>query len=380
MLKFKYLSKNEELVKKIISLWNYDEENLDEQTSHFRVSSNAVYPFTYEGKQFFLRFAPACEKNEDNIQCELQFLRYLFENGFKANQPVESKNGKYLEKIVDQEEEYFACVFCGVDGKKADDVYFGEKTLIKCGENLAQLHNLAERFLPETKAQSIDDTVAFIEGQLKCETEQVQGIFENLKQRIEKTPRTQKTFGLCHQDYETDNLFYDRKADCFWLIDFEDSRYSYYAYDIAVATEDFCSDSRNLLSADKIHKAFLQGYSSVREAPPQEEIEIFYLFSLFVKYADLLYVLKDQDYQPDFADEEEAEEEPKGFSFKDFLEPQTDDFPDEEKLDSEYYDELEEAEEEVIEEEDDWSRKLRFKLIMRANELREDIKKSGGQK
>ena len=45
MLKLKYLYENYDLAKSALKNWEYDTETLDDCLQHFRISSNAVYPF-----------------------------------------------------------------------------------------------------------------------------------------------------------------------------------------------------------------------------------------------------------------------------------------------------------------------------------------------
>lgn len=68
MLKLEYLFENYELAREALALWEHDEENLEEMLGYFRISSNAVYPFTREGRVCFLRLAPVGEKAETGCQ------------------------------------------------------------------------------------------------------------------------------------------------------------------------------------------------------------------------------------------------------------------------------------------------------------------------
>ena len=43
MLKLEYLFENYELAREALSLWEHDEDNLEEMLGYFRISSNAVY-------------------------------------------------------------------------------------------------------------------------------------------------------------------------------------------------------------------------------------------------------------------------------------------------------------------------------------------------
>ena len=94
MLKLEYLFENYELAREALSLWEHDEDNLEEMLGYFRISSNAVYPFTREGRVCFLRLAPVGEKAETDVRGELEFIRYLLKEGYPALRPVRSLSGE----------------------------------------------------------------------------------------------------------------------------------------------------------------------------------------------------------------------------------------------------------------------------------------------
>lgn len=70
MLKLEYLFENYELAREALSLWEHDEDNLEEMLGYFRISSNAVYPFTREGRVCFLRLAPVGGEGGNGCQGE----------------------------------------------------------------------------------------------------------------------------------------------------------------------------------------------------------------------------------------------------------------------------------------------------------------------
>lgn len=46
MLKLENMFENFDLVREALAFWAHDDENLEEMLGYFRISSNAVYPFT----------------------------------------------------------------------------------------------------------------------------------------------------------------------------------------------------------------------------------------------------------------------------------------------------------------------------------------------
>lgn len=49
MLKLKYLYENYDLARFALKNWECDKETLNDCLQHFRISSNAVYPFLWHG-------------------------------------------------------------------------------------------------------------------------------------------------------------------------------------------------------------------------------------------------------------------------------------------------------------------------------------------
>ena len=83
MLKLKYLFENYELAKEALKNWEHDVDTLDQMLSQFRISSNAIYPFTQDGKVCFLRLAPIEEKIEKTSREKWSSLISSFTGGIQ---------------------------------------------------------------------------------------------------------------------------------------------------------------------------------------------------------------------------------------------------------------------------------------------------------
>ena len=113
MLKLKYLYENYDLAKFALENWKYDTDTLDDYLQHFRISSNAVYPFLWQGNMRFLRLSPVSEKVENNLKGELEFLCYLQNRSYPAVIPVASNSGEYVVTLDSIWGKYYASVFKG---------------------------------------------------------------------------------------------------------------------------------------------------------------------------------------------------------------------------------------------------------------------------
>ena len=143
MLKLEYLFENYELAREALALWEHDEENLEEMLGYFRISSNAVYPFTREGRVCFLRLAPVGEKAETDVRGELEFIRYLLKEGYPALRPVRSLSGEDMVVADTGGGRYFVCVFEKVDGVEISETGYGREVMYAYGRALGRLHALS---------------------------------------------------------------------------------------------------------------------------------------------------------------------------------------------------------------------------------------------
>ncbi|HCL03737.1 MAG TPA: hypothetical protein DHW61_15255 [Lachnoclostridium phytofermentans] len=270
MLKMRHLIENYELAKDLLKNWEYDEENLDEMLSYFRISSNAIYPFCYKKQVRFIRIAPTDEKRKENIYGEIEFIQYLREHEFKALCPVPSKNGEFIRTINTKWGEYYATVFEKVSGKQVEALEFSEKMYCECGKTMGRMHRLSSEYKPTIKKWTHEDVLNEIETMLTfyhC-SNKAKIELANLRVELAKLPKTQITYGLIHYDFELDNVFYDEKTNTCSVIDFDDGMYHWYSTDIEQFFESV-SEEKGELEAEQAKIAFYEGYQA--EFPILEE-------------------------------------------------------------------------------------------------------------
>ena len=73
------------------------------------------------GKHAVSAFVSGAEKMKNNLEGELEFLRYLQSRGYPAVIPVASNSGKFVVALDSVWGKYYASVFEGVDGKPVED-------------------------------------------------------------------------------------------------------------------------------------------------------------------------------------------------------------------------------------------------------------------
>lgn len=166
MLKLKYMFENFELAKLALENWEHDEEGLAESLKYFRISSNAVYPFSAGGKRCFLRLAPVEEKMEQNLRGELVFLDYLQKAGYSSMKPVPAKAGSVLLTLDTEWGTYYASVFEGVSGNAIEDTDYSAEIMVAYGKTLGRLHCLSMEYEPDCRKWSYIEVLAWIKSVL----------------------------------------------------------------------------------------------------------------------------------------------------------------------------------------------------------------------
>ncbi|QUI24693.1 phosphotransferase [Vallitalea pronyensis] len=265
MLKLKYLEDNRDLVMTLLDYWVYDEESLS-LLNEFRISSNAIYPYKAQGNVHLLRFSPNAEKIPETILAELEYLEYLQKNNYLVPEIIPSKNGNTLEIINTSWGVYSAAVFKHVKGEKLDRISLTDQILFGYGKALGELHVLSQKYKPKVYKRISHEEQ--LDVMLKAmtpfkEEEQIRSAIKALKKDMKALIKTQDNYGLIHYDYELDNVFYEKKSNKYYIIDFDDAVYHYYMMDI-VKCKDNILEEHPEMDEKHVVSCFLEGYTSVK--------------------------------------------------------------------------------------------------------------------
>ncbi len=281
MLKLKHLFDNRDLAVMLLENWEYDRSK-NYMLNYCRISANAIYPFIKDGKKLYLRFAPVCEKNPSHVKAELDFLRYLRYNGYRAIETVKSQQGLELVQKHTPWGEYTAVVFKEAAGTQVCDAEYSNELYFRIGKSLARLHDLSEKYTPHGDGRhDWRQILSWVQEALETYCAPPAAIKEAhiLAEAMNSLPQSPKNYGLIHFDFETDNLFYEHDSGSINPIDFDDCHYNWYAADIERSL-----DSLNGVSnAEKACREFLAGYRSERAIDEQT----FGKQHIFTRYANL---------------------------------------------------------------------------------------------
>ena len=284
MLPLRHLFDNRDLAHMLLANWEFDADQL-EYLDRYRISSNAVYPFSRHGCTCFLRFSPVEEKAPGAVRGELDFLSYLRSCDYPVAEVLLSREG---QDFVEKETPwglYVAVAFQGVDGVRLDQLESSVALVHGLGRSLGRLHRLSSRF--ETSGpqrqdwrQRLDWTKDVLTA---CHAPSI-AMEEHriLMDFFEKLPVSRQNYGLVHYDFELDNVFFDEASRIFTPIDFDDSVRHWFVMDLAQSL-DSMEDEYPVEQRDENRRTFLAGYRSEWEVD-ESQLD---LLPTFRRYAAL---------------------------------------------------------------------------------------------
>lgn len=265
MLKLRHLVDNRPLAELLREAWDADPGPF----AWYRISSNAIYPFTYRGEQRFLRFAPAAEKRAADIRAELDFLTYLAGAGYGAAVPIAARSGELVVSKLTPWGRYHATAFRAVPGIQLDSTDLGDHIIAAYGRALAELHRLSVAYRPAgPRRRNERDVLDWIRSVLVDLPDNRPALAEadRIAQRLATVPQGSESYGLIHYDFECDNVFFDANSSRCFAIDFDDAIYHWFATDIEQALHSLAREVPAELAAAK-EAVFLAAYAEVRPLP-----------------------------------------------------------------------------------------------------------------
>lgn len=198
---------------------------------------NFIYSYTREEFKYILRFTPSTLRMPVGLEAEIEWIRYLAENGMSVSEPVSSINGKDVERIPGKIMDFYATSFRHAPGRKIGyPECLGNSLLYEyCGRMTGHLHELAKRYKPINRRHTwMSNEYLLRAGKyIPSEHEPILHVLEELKEQLASLPVTPDNFGLIHGDINVGNFTVDETGKI-TLFDFDECQYSWYAEDIAI--------------------------------------------------------------------------------------------------------------------------------------------------
>jgi Ser/Thr protein kinase RdoA (MazF antagonist) len=274
-----------QLASDLVKYWNHDGNEIKMK----RASSNFICKFKNDEMNCITRFNHDSERSYETIESEIQLLKYLESKGVRIAHPISSRNNKYIEQTNTEYGLFYSSVFNQIMGKQYEIDNLDHNGFYAWGKALGELHSVFKdipkdveinRKSHEHFLEEMIDVKFSIDDVEKNEVDQLRTWLRGL----EKNPNN---YGLIHYDFELDNIIWAN--DELYLIDFDDSIYSWFVADIANALGDLFDDGKNLNINDERYREFMKGYREEKEISEDElnELPHFYRLHHYLTYKKL---------------------------------------------------------------------------------------------
>ena len=233
-----------------------------------------------------LRLTHRSHRRRKEIEAELRWINDLLARKLPVARPLPSAAGQLVESLGD----FSASCFERLPGfapNPSDPKRWNARMFEQLGKAIGQLHSAAidagwnERRLarPSWRGESVARNFHSL---IPDPENAIHRAFDRLLAQLEALPRTPTSYGLIHADLNHANFFVAR--DGLKIFDFDDSCFSWFAYDLIVSLYHLPPAQLNTLS---VLKLLIRGYERVRPFDQcwLEWLPLFFKWRDFITYA-----------------------------------------------------------------------------------------------
>lgn len=250
-----------------------------------------------DGEPAVLRLTHSSHRPEEQVRAELDWIRFLTEEGGLAIPGcIPSRDGRLTEKVeVPGEDSYFtAGLFRKAEGRlpqfnRPED--WNEELFRNWGRITGQMHRLTTRYEPapgsaRRPSWEEDDLLDNAAAYTAPGEEFVLDRLEATLARLRSLPKEPGNYGLIHTDIHPRNFFVDGRGGL-QVFDFDDCAYNWFVHDIAIplyyslcwGVPEAYGENLEAFASDFLH-AFWNGYREEYDLPAAwlSELPLFMFF------------------------------------------------------------------------------------------------------
>ncbi|MBS4220001.1 phosphotransferase [Bacillus sp. FJAT-49711] len=203
--------------------------------THIGGNVNDVYEYPAQNgfPSRIIRVSNQKWRNEKEALAELNFIKYLYDNGVSVPKIFPSKTGKLVENVIGG---YYASLFFKAPGRIPIDEDWDEEMFVNWGRIIGQMHLLTQSYVPLQNVKRRDwkqepwmDMMRHLPNEETIARQKA----KELLNWLDTLPKDSKNYGLVHCDLHAHNIFVTKES-AITAFDFDDSCYHWFAYDIAI--------------------------------------------------------------------------------------------------------------------------------------------------
>lgn len=262
-------------------------------TIHFLTECrNLIYKAICPKRVFIIRLTSKQYQTKAQIESELNFQRYLFENNAPVTEPLITYLGKSVIPLTIENNDYFASAFSFAHGKNwFERVDYSSDVLFNIGKALGKIHALSKKYKPEClKRRMWYEQQEIINAERLFYNYSVD-LYNKFCVFIDEMKKSNKEcccFGLTHGDFLMSNYLIQNNN--ITVIDFNECEYSWYTMDLAICIRSYIiADEPEKVyeksdQAEFIHYNILQGYRTENII----HVDMIYYLNKYIRVRDYI--------------------------------------------------------------------------------------------
>ncbi len=199
---------------------------------------NLIYSYIYKEKAYIIRVSNSKVRKKEMIECELEWIQYLYNNNISVSTPILSNCGNYIKEIKLNNFFGFIVIFNKAKGDKLNYQKYLKDTFIfeQMGKVMGKIHRTTKKFIPKKVKRNdwINNSyIKEIENIVPNNEMDIISVKKELINVLRILDKNIDNYGLIHGDFNVGNFVVDN--DNITLFDFDECQYSWYTEDIAIA-------------------------------------------------------------------------------------------------------------------------------------------------
>jgi Ser/Thr protein kinase RdoA (MazF antagonist) len=210
-----------------------------EKIEFIRESHNITYRVFDAHTSFILRVTSIKHRTWRQLESELDFQMYLYQNQAPVVKPLTTQDDKYIIEYFSEGETYYITAFTMAEGENWNNRSDNSKDRwTAIGEALGAIHNLSRKYRAKPSIQKRrfwNESQHLVNAPIVFSRydSDLSAVFLKDMARYRTLPTDCMSFGLTHGDFLLSNYMIDRKNKV-TVFDFDECEYSWFAVDIAI--------------------------------------------------------------------------------------------------------------------------------------------------
>lgn len=225
-----------------------------------------------------LRVSYLNDRTREDFLAELEFIRYLHDNGASVANVISTRDGKLLEEVEYNNQILVISLFEKAKGKLLADNNYQYRDgapiteyFYNCGKTLGKIHQLSKEYQPVSRRYHFFDkfTMRYIDELLPDSLSALKKRISEVFDTLGKIGKNRDVYGMIHFDYSDGNYHIDFDNGQITVYDFDNFCFGWYMYDLAglwthgtgwIMFEEDAGKRKQFM--DNYFAAVLQGYRS----------------------------------------------------------------------------------------------------------------------